>query len=316
MIFLFGSARSGSTWLGKIFDSHPDLLYLHEPDIPDRGTDLIPFWFAAEPTQAEIGNAGTYLNRLAAARNTRTIGIRPFFAKNYRGAVAEAVHRSLIYGAKSLERLGLDHLAGSVTIPDLARKGKTPRLVIKSVSALGRAEAFLEADASVSPVLLIRHPCAYVASMLRGKKVGGMSTTGGLGRLAATRAATRLKLEPQALDGADEVTLLSWAWLLSNAEAYPAIRRANGTILIYEELAADPVRHIKNLFARLALGWPDETADFLARSQESEGDYYSVFRDSSKSVGRWRDELDRGTVDTIRAIVGRDPIGAQFFSDH
>ena len=32
MIVIFGSPRSGTTWLGKLFDSHPDVFYLHEPD--------------------------------------------------------------------------------------------------------------------------------------------------------------------------------------------------------------------------------------------------------------------------------------------
>src|ERR1700712_4231116 len=45
MIFIFSSPRSGSTWLAKAFDSHPDTLYLHEPDIVDRGSDLLPHWF-------------------------------------------------------------------------------------------------------------------------------------------------------------------------------------------------------------------------------------------------------------------------------
>lgn len=32
VILLCGIPRSGTTWIGKIFDSHPDTLYRHEPD--------------------------------------------------------------------------------------------------------------------------------------------------------------------------------------------------------------------------------------------------------------------------------------------
>ena len=33
---LIGLPRSGTTWIAKIFDSHPDVLYYHEPDYIDR----------------------------------------------------------------------------------------------------------------------------------------------------------------------------------------------------------------------------------------------------------------------------------------
>ena len=32
LTLLFGMPRSETTWLGKIFDSHPGTLYRHEPD--------------------------------------------------------------------------------------------------------------------------------------------------------------------------------------------------------------------------------------------------------------------------------------------
>ena len=37
VVFVLGGARSGTTWLAKILDSHPDVLYRHEPDIALRG---------------------------------------------------------------------------------------------------------------------------------------------------------------------------------------------------------------------------------------------------------------------------------------
>jgi hypothetical protein len=32
LILLFGLPRSGTSWVGKIFDSHPSTIYRHEPD--------------------------------------------------------------------------------------------------------------------------------------------------------------------------------------------------------------------------------------------------------------------------------------------
>ena len=53
-IVILGAPRSGTTWLAKIFDSHPQVTYLHEPDTVIRHASLprvyrdseIPRYFA------------------------------------------------------------------------------------------------------------------------------------------------------------------------------------------------------------------------------------------------------------------------------
>ena len=41
-VFIVGTARSGTTFLAKLLDSHPDVLYRHEPDSVLVNTE-IPF---------------------------------------------------------------------------------------------------------------------------------------------------------------------------------------------------------------------------------------------------------------------------------
>ena len=314
LIFLFCSARSGSTWLAKIFDSHPDLLYLHEPDIHDRGSDLLPYWFADAPGAADIENARRYLERLIRVRALRTVGIRPFFRKSYRGTIAEELRLGMVYGAKLAERAGLSRLANGLEIPDYRTRGSSPPMVIKSVSALGRADALVSAMPSMTPVLLVRHPCGFVASMLRGEKLGVMPPVERLGRMLETRSARRLGLTPEAIENADHAALLAWTWLVSNLEAMEAITRVKGIVLRYPDVALEPRRHIVPLFERLGLGWPRQTDEFLARSQESHGDYYSIYRDAAAVADQWSKELDVPTIARIRDIVERDPLGAGFFA--
>jgi hypothetical protein len=316
MIYLFSSARSGSTWLGKIFDSHPDVLYLHEPEIADRGMDLLPFWFQAAPTATEIEKARLYLDRMIRARTPRATGTRPFFRKSYRSAFPEQVRRALVYMAKGSERIGLAAYSNRLTIPDLADRGKPGTCVIKSVSALGRAEAIIKAAGpAIRPALLLRHPCGYVNSMLRGDKIGVMKPIPPLGTLLETRAAKRLGATPSVIAAADDVEKLAWNWLLANAEAYPAIAGAGGAVIVYENFADDALGGAKTLFAQLGLGWASETEIFLRRSAESEGGYYSVFRDPEKAANRWRAEISEATMARVRAIVTRDPLGQSFFPD-
>lgn len=40
IVLILGAPRSGTSWLAKMFDSHPDVLYRHEPDTVRRAEDL------------------------------------------------------------------------------------------------------------------------------------------------------------------------------------------------------------------------------------------------------------------------------------
>ena len=315
MIFIFSLSRSGSSWLGKIFDSHPDVFYLHEPDIEDRGLDLLPYWFEETPKPTEVEGARRYLKRLENARSLRATGTRPFFSKHYRGSTSEHLRRVLIYGAKASERMGLVRPANHIHIPDFHDRASPQIMVIKSVTAHGRADAFLRAaDSEFKPVLLLRDPRAYVSSMVRGSKTGMMESPPGLGRLLKTRAARRIGLTPSSLELKDDIELHAWTWLLANMEAEAAIRAAGGTIIKYELLGADALTEAKVLFKKMSLEWAPETAKFLQWSAESEGEYYSVFRDPTKTMHRWRDELSYNAISRIENIVKHDPIGQSYIS--
>lgn len=308
--FIMSSPRSGSTWLGKVFDSHPDVMYLHEPDITDRGLDLLPTWFVDKPNAMQLEGARRLFNRITAARSLRATGTRPSFHKSYRNDSSETARRSLIYLAKGMEHLGFKQAARRMHVPDFSTRGGPVRYVVKSVTAMARAEAFLRGCGDVlHPILLLRHPCGFVYSQLRGMRLGVMGGDPAPKHLLETRAARRLGARDLTIAPDDEVGKLAWNWLLSNAEAYAAIRAAGGTTVIYESLAQDPINEAKALFAEVDLDWAEETEAFLRRSAESEGSYYSVFRDPEKSVNGWRLELGDDVVARITAIVSRDPVG-------
>jgi len=313
MIFIFSLSRSGSTWLGKIFDSHPDVFYLHEPDIADRGLDLLPYWFEDEPACAQVKAARAYLDRLAGARTARATGTRPFFRKRYRGSVSEQLRRALIYLAKGLERAGLLD-SNHVEIPDFFRANHAMKTVVKSVTAHGRANAFLKACANeLQPILLLRDPRAYVSSMIRGTRMAVMEPPMRLGALLRTQSALRIGLSPSSFGKQEEIETHAWTWLLANMEADAAIRAAGGTTVIYETLANNVTTEVKSLFKQMRLNWAPETERFVRLSAKHEGEYYSVFRDPARAANRWRDELSNDTIARVRAIVTLDPIGQSYF---
>ena len=70
MIMIFGSARSGTTWLGKIFNSHPDLFYLHEPDSILVDSE-IPFQVNGDELENFTVPASEYISLLQDIRNIK-----------------------------------------------------------------------------------------------------------------------------------------------------------------------------------------------------------------------------------------------------
>jgi len=316
VIFIYSMARSGSTWLGKIFDSHPDVFYLHEPDIDDRGLDLFPsYWFANEPGVCDLEKARMYIDRLAGNRSLHATGTRPIFYKNYRGPAARIIRTSVIYFGKAWERAGMVQGWSRMRVPDLCRHGQNKVLVIKSVSTLGLADTFVRAGGSrLRPILLVRHPCGYVNSMLRGSQSGLLHLPDSPARRFATRSAARLGVTTTSLAGASKVELLAWTWLLQNAEAYSAIA-PTGITIKYDELARQPIEQAKTLFAKLGLSWAPQTEAYLDGSARRDGRYYSTYRLPSAAAGRWREELDNEAIASVRRIVTRDALGRSFFAD-
>ena len=75
-ILLFGMPRSGTTWLGKIFDSHPAVLYRHEPDTWQRLSD-VPIVAGRATSPIHAARLQAFVESLPAIRADRVCGKRP-----------------------------------------------------------------------------------------------------------------------------------------------------------------------------------------------------------------------------------------------
>lgn len=313
MIFVFSSPRSGSTWLAKILDSHPDTLYLHEPDIVDRGDGFLPFWFETEPTAGEISNAGIYFQRLCSQRKMRVAGTRPMFSKSYRSGFLNGLRTGFIYAGKGLAQ-AVPAFDEKLVVPDLISAGTAPRIVIKSVSALGRVEVLIRgASPAMRPILLLRNPCAVVQSFLDGIHIGVMNAPPKITRMLESKMGRALNAAAQ-VNQDNLVDNLSWAWTIANASAHSAVTEANGIVLRYEDLAADPVGVSKGLFAELGLPWSENTRAFIDQASKVDGGYYSVSRNAHEASSRWKAKMNPEHFARIRDIASQIPIGRAYFS--
>lgn len=117
-VFLLGAARSGTTWLAKILDPHPDVLYRHEPDIDHRAPNGLPPVVEADEvaTQFEAGRA--YFQGLFDVRTVKVVGSLPVFPKRWDLPFGRSARAGLVYGVKAACRLpGLGRRLGRAPLP-------------------------------------------------------------------------------------------------------------------------------------------------------------------------------------------------------
>ena len=330
--WIVGVPRSGTTWLGKIFDSHPDVLYRNEPDEEIR-SEMLPPVCPVEDLERYRDVAHAYLERLIDTRTLRSAGSLPVFRKNYQTRKAYWLRSGMVRG------LHLSNFATRGTwwqsnkaIPDFIDRAGWPQptIVIKSVSAHGRVRLFLEALPGSRIVYIIRHPCAQVASMLRGfalGKFGDQSLVQDLRRhLNVWRLARRHRgvgprhllselSELEHFTALPNVEKLAYWWAMINQKTIEDLTgRCGVSIVRYEDLAADPVRVVRKLFAFTGLTWDPQSSAFMLKSTTSNGRdrYYGIKKNSSAMIVKWRKQLTPDDQCRILDIAHSVPVGRLF----
>jgi hypothetical protein len=294
-ILLVGAPRSGTTWLAKIFDSHPDVLYRHEPD------EVVP----------SSGSIQQDVARWVRQHDARTAGKRPFFRKSWQAAPAGLLRTTLAYAGAAAERIGLPRLP----IPDMGDLDSA-RAVIKSVRLCTNIGDFTRAFPAGRAVLIVRHPCGQVASVMRGAWDGRFAlaqpgTDMPFDEAAAMRFAARHGVDRSAFQCLPDAAKYAWSWREFNESAWTAVSgQSNARVVVYEDLCTRPVAQAQAILAFAGLTWHAQTEAFLARSTGYDGvaGYYAVVRNSITAAERWRTAMEAEDQDAVRAVVRGSPL--------
>jgi len=318
LIILCGMPRSGTTWLGKLFDSHPASLYFHEPDSV-QPFSTIPLLANPESVGETQNELRRFVASLPRSNSTKVCGSLPLFPKEYLSFGRFAWRRFSVFAAKVGAKV-----FGEFPVLDSMRprSAKQVYLTWKSIESVGRLGFFAKTLPQARIVFEIRHPCGSIASVKRGERQGRFSAEdsisndfGLMEKLLDTDLARQRQLSMEELKAAHPIERQAWQWLLFNEKALNELENCtNAMIVRYEDLCADPLATTRRLFAFSGLSWNPQTEDFLSSSTRDEKkDYYSVFKNPEQAANKWKQELSEEEVERVRNVVAGSRAGALYF---
>ncbi|MGH7029212.1 MAG: sulfotransferase [Stellaceae bacterium] len=315
-----GSARSGTSWLAKAFDSHPDVIYRHEPDLvfPGEGP---PRASNAEDFDRFAQEAAAFFQKMASARTLRSVGSLPVFRKSYHSGSQHLLRLSIIGALRAIGKSGLAGRNGvrNIKIPDFVDLA-SPRvrmMVIKSIDFVDRAGLFARAVPDLRVILLVRDPRSVVASRLRGFRAGKFATDQPWEGLVQLAPAKRRGLTIEQFRGLPRAVQSAWDWLTENETAIESIARCgNVRIVRFREMVDAPEPTVRQLFDFAGLSWAAQTGKFLyaSRSDNNRGRYYGVYRekDYKRRADRWEDVISPQEAQQICDLIKDSPAGQLF----
>jgi hypothetical protein len=163
-------------------------------------------------------------------------------------------------------------------------------------------------------IVLLRHPCGHVASMLRGEMQGKFMYPPSedyemFEILLNIRPARRRRLTLDYLVSLRPSERLAWLWVILCEKAMQDIQGlCDCTTIKYEDSCLQPERCARQMLEFCGLPWSLATAEFLKSSTAKENTkYYSVFKNPLHSAHRWQSDLSED-VDRIYRIVGESDL--------
>jgi len=317
-ILLFGLPRSGTTWAAKTIDAHPSIHYLHEPDIAIRNRKLPPVMLNP-PVGEQRLTSERYLATLEACTHPRALSIRPFFKKEFR----QTFKRFLYRGTCIISNL-LYHYSYKIGSPieiNIPRKlvhshARMPRLLIKSVSCFGRIQMYSTLRPGWHFLHLVRHPCAFAASKLRGAEAGVMALDVSAGAIATISQHQGVALHASTVRDLPAHEQLALFWVVMNGWAWQTLsNRRYYQLVSLESLLSSPLDRVRELYASVDLEAPATMVSQSSRQDhKGRSGFYSLNRDTEQVKSGWKRKFNQKEINQIREIIGHYPFGRMYNS--
>jgi Sulfotransferase family len=292
-ILVTGAHRSGTTWVGKMLALASGVGYVHEPFNP----------------------------RFSAGRFDRYFTV---VTRENEARYAPELERALTFRYELGTRLRRRRRPKDVarTLRDFARvqtvRLRHPRPLMKDPIALLSAE-WLAQRFDMDVVVLIRHPAAFASSLKRLGWRHSFATFLDHGRVPEVIRPYEDEIRSQAQEPGDILEQASLLWrLLYDAVASYRDRHDDWVFLRHEDVSLEPMSGFERLYERLDLELTDPVRAEIERASAAGNPSqpptpHAVAIDSAASLGRWRDELMREEIETLRERTS--DVWPRFYSD-
>lgn len=277
-IALIGLPRSGTTWVAKLIDSHPGVIYRHEPDTEFRINAPIIIHSGDQDYRQTISD---YCKDIINRRGVRVCGKQPFFRKSYFGLIAEYTFKLSLFGAKLANKFGIK----LKIIEPIKLNGDELVLLWKSIESSGRVGEILRSVPDIKIIYLIRNPFGQISSILDGEEKykfdEAMSSADDFDFfefLLETKLAKDRGLTIEKIKEMSRFARLALKWVLLNEHALEELEKFpdRSIVIRYKDVCMDSKGLSSKIFEFVGLEWNIQTEDFVKHSSQNNNDYYSV----------------------------------------
>jgi len=302
-ILITGSHRSGTTWVGNIIQNLPRIYYLHEPLTPNsitRGLFNTDIWYKYYDPKKEYENIETILNELFS-------GSYPFKAMfHFKNSLPHTDYRNPngINDGKIDLKYFKWRINAYIDSKRLNKKEIIP--LIKDPIALTAAEWIYHKWNSKN-VILIRHPAAFVSSLIRlNWRFNFENFTKQPDLIDRFLGPYRSQINNPPKDFISEASLI-WTCITKIIIEYQKLY-PNWLYIRHEDLSYDPINEFELLFKRLELSFSNKVKRFIqstsSHSNPSEVSkktkVHQLQRDSRKNIKNWKKRLSKDEIKLIR----------------
>jgi hypothetical protein len=330
LVFVLGCQRSGTTWLANLIDASADVLLFMEPfapqyhimpEFPESSYFLeTPSPYLTHLLQNELPRRLQAYKSLVFSRSKTEPGW--FRIERW---LAQVVLRSRLpiiqSNARKFTLLNLNRM--DAAYPLYPKKHDLAVWAIKELRLAGKIPVLLHAFPSAHFVVIIRHPCANVQSIVQwfergrlGELKNDLNTY--LDKIAAQKvAAPYYHLIERCREGslAQKVALY---WRISYETICKQLADHPGThLLVYEHLATRPTEALQHIFRRIEIPWSDTLDDYIAYSssttpEQATTNAINTVRQSETYYNAWTQKIPETMRREVLEITGDSDLMVHF----